>query len=68
MCSGIGLAQLKPRERSLLLLAYGQGFSHQEIARLMGLKASSLKSLLHRARQRLIAALGRSARTGGRSQ
>jgi DNA-directed RNA polymerase specialized sigma24 family protein len=37
----------------MLWLAYAHGCSHEEIARVLGLKTSSLKALLHRARQRL---------------
>ena len=53
------MGRLKPRERTMLWLAYAQGFSHQEIAEVLGLRASSLKALLHRARGRLIALLGK---------
>jgi RNA polymerase sigma-70 factor (ECF subfamily) len=59
--------QLKPRERSLLWLAYAQGWSHEEIAATLGLKTTSLKSLLHRARRRLAAVLANPAHRGGRS-
>ncbi len=59
--------QLKPRERSLLWLAYAQGCSHQEIAATLGLKAASMKSLLHRARRRLVTLLGNPRPSGGRS-
>jgi RNA polymerase sigma-70 factor (ECF subfamily) len=52
------MAQLKPRERSLLWLAYAQGCSHEEIARALGLKTASMKALLHRARRRLATILG----------
>lgn len=52
------LKRLKPRDRSMLWLAYAQGFSHEEIATVLGLRTSSLKALLHRARRRLIALLG----------
>ena len=52
------MAHLKPRERALLWLAYAQGCSHEEIASRLGLKASSLKMLLFRARRRLEALLG----------
>lgn len=45
--------RLKPRERSLLWLAYGQGWSHAEIAASLGVKTASLKSMLFRARHRL---------------
>ncbi|RPH56066.1 MAG: sigma-70 family RNA polymerase sigma factor [Acidobacteria bacterium] len=52
------MEQMKPRERSLLWLAYAQGFSHEEIADVLGLKKASLKALLFRARKRLIGLLG----------
>jgi RNA polymerase sigma-70 factor (ECF subfamily) len=60
------MTQLKPRERSLLWLAYAQGWSHDEIAATLGLKASSLKALLHRARRRLLALLVAPGGGGGR--
>jgi RNA polymerase sigma-70 factor (ECF subfamily) len=47
------MARLKPRERSLLWLAYARGSSHREIAEALGLKTGSVKPLLFRARQRL---------------
>lgn len=50
--------RLKPRDRSLLWLAYAQGLSHEEIASAVGVKAGSLKMLLFRARRRLLALLG----------
>lgn len=52
------LAQLSPRERSLLWLAYVDGQSHEEIAAAHGVKRTSMKVLLHRARQRLLSLLG----------
>ena len=61
------MKQLKPRERSLLWLAYAQGWSHEEIAETLGLKTASLKSLLHRARRRLAALLVAPSDRGGRS-
>ena len=54
------MAKLKPRERDLLWLAYGQGSSHQEIADTLGLKTASIKPLLFRARRKLAALLGAS--------
>ena len=60
------MARLKPRERSLLWLAYAQGWTHEEIAATLGLKAASLKSLLHRARRRLATLLANPAPRGGR--
>lgn len=59
------MERLKPRERSLLWLAYAQGWSHEEIAATLGLKTASLKCLLHRARRRLLGLLV-NPRTGGR--
>jgi len=47
------MAKLRPRERSLLWLAYGQGASHREIAEILDLKTASIKLLLFRARRRL---------------
>ena len=65
------MAHLKPRERSMLWLAYALGWSHEEIAASIGVKTGSLKPMLHRARQRLAGLLktGRSTRSGqgGRS-
>ena len=52
------LARMKPRERSMLWLAYAQGLSHEEIAAVLGLKRASLKALLFRARKRLLGFLG----------
>ena len=57
------MARLKPRERSMLWLAYALGWSHEEIAESIGVKTGSMKPMLHRARQRLAAFL----RHGGRS-
>jgi RNA polymerase sigma-70 factor (ECF subfamily) len=51
------MQQLKPRERSLLWLAYAQGSTHVEIAQALGLKTGSIKPLLFRARRRLSALL-----------
>ena len=50
---GRAMAKLKPRERALLWLAYTQGSSHVEIADSLGVKTSSVKALLFRARRRL---------------
>lgn len=51
------LKHLKLRERELLWLAYVEGFSHRQIAELVGLKAESIRPLLFRARQKLAAIL-----------
>ena len=52
------MEQMKPRERSLLWLAYAQGCSHEEIADVLGLRKASMKALLFRARKRLLRLLG----------
>lgn len=49
--------QLKPRERQLLWLAYVEGSSHEDIGGITGLRVSSIRLLLFRARKRLAAAL-----------
>ena len=46
------LAQLKPRERELLWLAYVEGMNHDEIAAATGLRPLSIKILLFRARRK----------------
>jgi RNA polymerase sigma-70 factor (ECF subfamily) len=50
--------QLRPRDRAMLWLAYAQGASHDEIARMVGVRPSSMKALLSRARKKLATALG----------
>jgi RNA polymerase sigma-70 factor (ECF subfamily) len=56
------LARLKPRDRSMLWLAYAQGSTHEEIAEILGLKPGSIKLMLFRARRRLAALLPERAR------
>jgi len=53
------LAQLKPRQRDALWLAYAEGASHAEIARVLGVKVSSIKLILFRARRKLATLLRR---------
>jgi RNA polymerase sigma-70 factor (ECF subfamily) len=53
------MAQLTPRDRAMLWLAYAEGASHREIADVMGLRTSSMKILLFRARRKLAGLLGR---------
>lgn len=55
------MAQLKPRERELLWLAYAQGSSHREIGDALGLKVASIKLLLFRARRKLAGLLLKAA-------
>ncbi|BCS35362.1 RNA polymerase sigma factor [Luteitalea sp. TBR-22] len=51
------LTQLRQRDQQLLWLAYAEGSTHQEIAQSLGLRPSSVRTLLFRARQRLAALL-----------
>jgi RNA polymerase sigma-70 factor (ECF subfamily) len=46
-------ADLKPQERALLWLAHVEGNSHEEIAEAIGVKSTSIKVMLFRARKRL---------------
>lgn len=50
---GPALMRLKPRERQLLWLAYAEGYNHKEIAAITGLRATGIRLLLFRARQKL---------------
>ena len=47
------MQQLDAAQRELLWLAYAQGSSHEEIARVLGIRAISVRTLLFRARKRL---------------
>jgi len=49
--------RLKPQERALLWLAYVEGHSHTEIAKMLGLQSLSVRVLLFRARRKLAALL-----------
>ncbi len=50
---GPALAQMRPRERQLLWLAYAEGYSHKEIAEVTGLASASIRLLLFRARHKI---------------
>jgi RNA polymerase sigma-70 factor (ECF subfamily) len=52
------MSRLKQREREMLWLAYAEGATHQEIADALGLRSTSMKILLFRARRKLAALLG----------
>jgi RNA polymerase sigma-70 factor (ECF subfamily) len=45
----VHLAQLPPPQRAALLLARGEGFSYEEVARTLSCSVSAVKSLVHRA-------------------
>ena len=49
------MAQLRLRDRQLLWLAHVEEFSHKEIGAILGLKATSIRLMLFRARKRLAA-------------
>ena len=51
------LGRLRPRERQLLWLAHVEGANHAEIAARTGVRATSVRVLLFRARRRLAALL-----------
>lgn len=51
------LSQLDPKQRSLLWLAYVEGFDHKEIAAAANVKEKSVRVLLFRARQTLVGIL-----------
>jgi RNA polymerase sigma-70 factor (ECF subfamily) len=55
---GPALAQVSPRDRQLLWLAYAEGYSHREIAQITGLASASIRLLLFRARRRMAHLLG----------
>ena len=52
------LAALDPRERAAALLCFGYGHSHAEAAEILDLPLGTLKSLVARARGKLIEYLG----------
>jgi len=59
------MSRLKPRERAVLWLAYAEGASHREIADVLGVRPTSLKIMLFRARRKLAELLGRVPARGG---
>ena len=50
---GPAMAQMRPRDRQLLWLAYAEGYSHHEIAQITGLGSASIRILLFRARRKM---------------
>jgi RNA polymerase sigma-70 factor, ECF subfamily len=53
MMLGPAMARMRPRERQLLWLAHAEGYSHKEIAEVMGLGGASVRLLLFRARRKI---------------
>jgi RNA polymerase sigma-70 factor (ECF subfamily) len=62
MMLGPALAQMRPRDRQLLWLAHAEGYSHNEIAEVMGLGSASIRLLLFRARRKIARLLGEEQR------
>ena len=50
---GGAMAEIGPRDRQMLWLAYVEGASHDEIAEIMKQRSASVRSMLFRARRRL---------------
>jgi RNA polymerase sigma-70 factor (ECF subfamily) len=53
MTLGPAMAQMRPRDRQLLWLAYAEDYSHKEIAEITGLRSASIRLLLFRARRKM---------------
>jgi RNA polymerase sigma-70 factor, ECF subfamily len=62
------MRQMKPRERQLLWLAHAEGYSHREIAQVLGLGAASVRLLLFRARRRMASLLREGAAVDNRGK
>ena len=62
---GPALAQMRPRDRQLLWLAYAEDYTHNEIAEITGLRSASIRLLLFRARRK-VAQLLRNQSSAGR--
>ena len=62
------MAQLRPRDRAMLWMAYAEGASHDEIAGAIGVQPSSMKLLLFRARRRMAKLLGSPEKVAGGAQ
>jgi RNA polymerase sigma-70 factor (ECF subfamily) len=60
------LDQLPPRQRSTLVLAYFEGLSYGEVARVMGCSVGTVKTQVSRALQTLIRILPEAAPQGGK--
>ena len=50
---GPAMTQMRPRDRQLLWLAYAEDYTHSEIAEITGLKSTSIRLLLFRARRKV---------------
>jgi RNA polymerase sigma-70 factor, ECF subfamily len=58
MLLGPAMAQMSPKERQMLWLAHAEGYSHREVAEVLGLGSASVRLLLFRARRKMARLLG----------
>lgn len=58
------MATLEPRQREMLWLAYAEGESHAEIAKICGVREPSVRTILLRARRKMAKMLRNSAAGG----
>ena len=58
---GRALDSLEPRQREMIWLAYAQGASHAEIAEICGVRETSVRVILLRARRKMAEFLGKGA-------
>lgn len=61
------MEMMSDRERQMAWLAYAEGFSHQQIAEVTGLRVTSIRILLFRARRKLAKLLRQVQPTAGAS-
>ncbi|HVL03793.1 MAG TPA: RNA polymerase sigma factor [Acidimicrobiales bacterium] len=54
----LALAELEPRQRAALLLSVLDGYTHQEIGRMLGVRPGTVSSWLSRSKDRLRVLLG----------
>jgi RNA polymerase sigma-70 factor (ECF subfamily) len=54
----IGLGQLEPRQRAALLMSSLDGYTHDEIARILGVRPGTVSSWISRAKDRMWVLLG----------
>ena len=62
---GPALAQMRPRDRQLLWLAYAEDYTHTEIAEITGLHRTSIRVMLFRARRKIAHLLREQSATEG---
>jgi RNA polymerase sigma-70 factor (ECF subfamily) len=55
------LKQLSPQNRSLLLLAYVEGYNHKQIATMLGLSTGSIRVLIFRAKKKMLSLLSKAS-------